>query len=274
MNDRNVGMALRLGQSLWLDNLSRRLLDSGELVRLRDLGVTGITSNPSIFQKAIADSSVYDAGVRRLVAAGRRPDQIMWDLMIEDITAAADVLRPVYERTGGEDGFVSIEVAPEVAHSAERTVAMVRELRARCGRDNVMVKIPATDEGLTAIRQSIAEGADINVTLIFAISRYEEVVDAYSSGLEELAGNGGDVGDVRSVASFFVSRVDTKVDALIDERLRHAPPAVAHRLRGLRGRTAIANSKLAYQRFTPGSGGQPWPAPGPSLSDASGRAHR
>src|SRR5437764_470702 len=159
------------GQSIWLDNLSRRLLQSNELQRLRDRGVTGITSNPTIFQKAISGSSVYDAGIRRLAAAGRDPNRIIWGLMIEDVTAAADILRPVYDRTGGQDGFVSIEVSPEVAHSAERTVAMVHELRERCARRNVMVKIPATKEGVGAIRKAIAEGADINVTLIFAVSR-------------------------------------------------------------------------------------------------------
>lgn len=248
----------QLQQSIWLDNLSRRLLESGELLRLRHLGVTGITSNPTIFQKAIADSSVYDEGISRLVAAGREPAQIIWDLMVEDVTAAADVLRPVYERTGGNDGFVSIEVSPEVAHSAERTVAMVRELRERCARPNVMVKIPATREGLTAIRRSIAEGVNINVTLIFAVSRYEQVVEAFMSGLEELARGGGSPGGVRSVASFFVSRVDTKVDALIDERLQQAPPAEQAQLHALRGRIGMANSKVAYERFQQLHAGGRW----------------
>jgi transaldolase len=239
----------RQGQSIWLDNLSRSLLESGQLQRLRERGVTGITSNPTIFQKAISGSSVYDEAIRRLAAAGRRPDQIVWDLMIEDVAAAADVLRPVHEATEGEDGFVSIEVSPEVAHSPARTLSMVRELRERCARPNVMVKIPATREGLVAIREAIAEGADINVTLIFAVPRYEQVVEAFQSGLEELQRRGGDLGRVRSVASFFVSRVDTKVDGLIDQRLEHASPAEQARLRELRGRIGIANSKLAYERF-------------------------
>lgn len=247
--ERRIRDLHRLQQSVWLDNLSRRLLRSGELERLRDRGVTGITSNPTIFQKAVSDSSVYDEAVRRLAAAGRKPDQIMWDLMIEDVTAAADILRPVYERTGGRDGFVSIEVSPDVAHSAERTVAMVRELRTRCARPNVMVKIPATREGLTAIRQSISEGANINVTLIFAVCRYRDVVEAFLSGLEDLVRNGGHPKDVHSVASFFVSRVDTKVDARIDQRLKELPPAEGQELSGLRGKIGIANSKVAYQWF-------------------------
>jgi transaldolase len=245
---------------VWLDNLSRRLLRSGELERLRGRGVSGITSNPTIFQKAISDSSVYDEGVRHLAEVGRRPDQIIWDLMTEDVTAAADVLRPVYEATGGDDGYVSIEVSPEVAHSADATVAMVRELRERCARPNVMVKIPATREGLAAIRRSIAEGANINVTLIFAVSRYEEVVEAFLSGLEELRARAGDVGAVHSVASFFVSRVDSKVDRLIDERLRSAPGEERERLRALRGTIGIANSRRAYRRFTELHSGPRWEA--------------
>lgn len=248
------------GQSIWLDNLSRRLLRSGQLERLRDRGVSGITSNPTIFQKAISDSSVYDDSLRRLVAAGRTPEEIVWDLMTEDVTAAADVLRPVYETTGGADGFVSIEVSPTVAHSAEATVAMVRELRERCARPNVMVKIPATTEGVAAIRTAIAEGAKINVTLIFAVSRYEEVVDAFLSGLEDLAGKGGDVSEVRSVASFFVSRVDAKVDGAIDERLGTATPDEQARLGELRGRIGIANSKMAYERFKQLHSGPRWEA--------------
>lgn len=248
------------GQSIWLDNLSRRLLQSGQLERLRNRGVSGITSNPTIFQRAISDSSVYDDSLRRLVAARRKPEELVWDLMIEDVTAAADVLRPVYEKTGGDDGFVSIEVSPTVAHSAESTVAMVRELRDRCARPNVMVKIPATSEGVVAIRTAIAEGARINVTLIFAVSRYEEVVGAFLSGLEELAAKGGDVSEVRSVASFFVSRVDSKVDSRIDERLATATSEEQARLGRLRGRIGIANSKLAYERFKQLHSGGRWEA--------------
>ncbi len=260
----------RQGQSIWLDNLSRRLLESGHLQRLRDRGVTGITSNPTIFQKAISGSPVYDQAIQALVRAGRRPDQIIWDLMIEDVAAAADVLRPVYEATEGEDGFVSIEVSPEVAHSPARTLSMVRDLRERCARPNVMVKIPATAEGLVAIREAIAEGANINVTLIFAVARYEHVVEAFQSGLEELRRRGGDLDQVHSVASFFVSRVDTKVDRLIDQRLEVASPRERERLRALRGTIGIANSKLAYQRFQHLHAGARWRA----LAAAGARPQR
>jgi transaldolase len=258
MPEQHIAQVHELHQSLWLDNLSRRLVRSGDLARLRDLGVTGITSNPTIFQKAVAQAADYDADIRRLVTAGRGPDQVLWDLMIEDVRDAADVLLPVFDRTGGRDGFVSIEVSPEVAHSVERTVEMARELRRRCDRPNVLVKIPATPEGVPAIRQMIGEGANINVTLIFSVSRYEEVVEAFLSGLEQLEGAGGDVRTVNSVASFFVSRVDTKVDLLIDEALHDAPPLQAERLRALRGRIGIANSKVAYQRYKTLHAGPRW----------------
>src|SRR5919199_2651978 len=156
------------GQSLWLDNLTRQLITSGELARLRDEGISGITNNPTIFEKAVSGSTAYDEGIVRFVRAGRRPDDILWDLMVEDTQNAADVLRPVYDRTGGGDGFVSIEVSPAIAYDTKRTIAMARELHRRCDRPNVMVKIPATKAGLPAIQAMIADGWNINVTLIFS----------------------------------------------------------------------------------------------------------
>jgi len=258
MARRNIAEVNGLHQSLWLDNLSRRLIRSGDLARLRDLGVTGITSNPTIFQKAVAQGADYDTAIRRLAGIGRSPEQTLWDLAIEDVRDAADVFRPVFDRTGGIDGLVSIEVSPDVAHSIERTVEMARELGRRCDRANVMVKIPATPEGVVAVRRTIAEGASINVTLIFSISRYEEVVEAYLSGLEELLDAGGELSRVNSVASFFVSRVDSKVDALIDVAAQDAAAERARRLRGLRGRIGIANSKLAYQRYQALHAGPRW----------------
>ena len=153
MPDPRIAQVHQMHQSLWLDNLSRRLVRSGDLARLRDLGVTGITSNPTIFQKAVAEGTDYEAAIRRLIKAGHGPQEMLWDLMIEDVRDAADVFLPVFDRTGGRDGFVSIEVSPEVAHSAEQTVLMARDLRRRCDRPNVMVKIPATSEGVPAIRK-------------------------------------------------------------------------------------------------------------------------
>jgi len=270
MTERHVARMHDLHQSVWLDSLSRRLVRSGELVRLRDLGVTGITSNPTIFQQAVAGGTDYDDDIRRLARAGRSPEQILWDLMIQDIREAADVLRPVFDETGARDGFVSIEVSPDVAHSVERTVEMARELRRRCDRANVLVKIPATPEGVPAIRRMIAEGAGINVTLIFSVTRYEEVAAAFLAGLEDLQAAGGVVAGVTSVASFFVSRVDGKIDRLIDEASRQAPPQQAERLGALRGRVGIANSKIAYQRYKALHAGPRWEA----LAAAGARPQR
>src|SRR5579859_594737 len=171
----------RQGQSLWLDNLLRDMIGSGELASLRDAGITGITSNPTIFERAISGSTAYDDALARLVKAHRPPDQMMWDLMIDDIQAAADIFRPVYDATGGADGFVSIEVGPAIADDTQRTIAMAQDLHLRCDRPNVMVKIPATRAGLPAIRHMIGEGKHTNVTLIFSVDRYVEVVEAYLS---------------------------------------------------------------------------------------------
>ncbi|TMB90141.1 MAG: transaldolase [Chloroflexi bacterium] len=249
----------QLGQSLWLDNIRRQLISSGELARLRDEGLTGVTSNPTIFEKAVSGSTDYDEAMVRMVAAKRKPDQILWDLMVEDIQAAADVFRPVHNKTKGEDGFVSIEVSPTVAKSTRRTIAFAEDLRTRCHRPNVMVKIPATQEGVPAIREQISKGHNINVTLIFSVDRYSEVVEAYLSGLEELLRKGGDLSKVASVASFFVSRVDTKVDKILAEKIqKETDPAKKRALEALYGKAAIANSKMAYERYKKHFSGARW----------------
>ena len=255
----SIVRAQQLGQSIWLDNLGRGLIRSGELERLRDSGVTGITSNPTIFQKSVAGEDVYDDAIRELTSRGESPQDMVWDLIVEDVSAAADIFRPVYERAGRRDGFVSIEVSPSLAHDTDATVAMAADLEQRCHRPNVMVKIPATREGVPAIRRRIGEDANINVTLIFAVRRYEEVVEAFLSGLEDLLDRGGDVSQVNSVASFFVSRVDTKVDARIDALQQSgADGGMARRLDALRGTIGIANSKMAYQRFLALHSGARW----------------
>jgi transaldolase/glucose-6-phosphate isomerase len=249
----------RIGQSLWLDNIRRQLITSGELARLRDEGVTGVTSNPTIFEKAVSGSTDYDEAMVGLVAAKRTPSEILWELMVEDIQAAADVFRPVHDGTKGEDGYVSIEVSPTVATSTRRTIAFAEELRTRCHRPNVMVKIPATKEGVPAIREQISKGHNINVTLIFSVDRYAEVVEAYIAGLEELLRKGGDLRKVSSVASFFVSRVDTKVDKLLAEKVQHATDPVQRRaLERLYGKAAIANSKMAYELYKKLHSGPRW----------------
>lgn len=260
-----------LGQSLWLDNIQRKLTTSGELAKLRDEGVTGVTSNPTIFEKAVTGSSDYNEALARLVRAGREPGQILWDLMVEDIQSAADVFRPVFDRTNGADGYVSIEVPPDVASSTKRTIAMAEELRERCSRPNVMVKIPATKEGIPAIADQIAKGHNINITLIFSVDRYAEVVEAFLSGLEAYQKQGGDLSTVASVASFFVSRVDTKVDGLLEAKIQSAPNAEQRSaLERLRGKAGIANSKHAYQRFKEFHSGARWDA----LAGAGARVQR
>ena len=241
----------REGQSLWLDNIRRQLITSGELARLRDEGLTGVTSNPTIFEKAVSGSTDYNEALVRLVRQGKRPDQMLWQLMVEDIQAAADVFRPVYDRTKGADGFVSIEVSPAVARSTKKTIAMAQDLHDRCDRPNVMVKIPATKPGLPAIREMLGRGVNINITLIFSVDRYAEVVEAFMSGLEDLKRAGGDLSKVASVASFFVSRVDSKVDSQLEGKQGGDK---------LMGRIGIDNSKLAYELWKQLHSGSRWEA--------------
>ncbi len=250
----------RLGQSVWLDQLDRRMIRSGELERYRNAGVSGVTANPTIFAKSLGSSDVYADEVDRRLRSGEAPESIVWALLIEDVQAASDVFRPVYERERGRDGFVSIEVSPEIASDTQKTIEAARELRDRCARPNVMVKIPATPEGLPAIQAMIAEGANVNVTLIFAVERYVKVVETYLAGLEQLRARGGDLSGVHSVASFFVSRVDTKVDEQLERMIESAGPADRPKLKALLGRAAIANSKLAYEMFGQLHSGARWDA--------------
>jgi transaldolase len=237
------------GQSPWLDNLKRGWLRSGELAQQVERGVRGITSNPTIFQKAIAGTADYDAQWASARATGSSVDAAYWELVVTDIVDALDVLRPVFDASGGCDGFVSVEVDPGLANDTAGTVAAARELHARIDRPNLFVKVPATAEGVPAIRQLIGEGISINVTLIFSLARYGEVMDAYLGGLEAAP----DPANVASVASFFVSRVDSEVDARL--ALLGTPQAL-----GLRGKAAIANAKLAYQRFLEAFSGPRWEA--------------
>src|SRR5260221_3583978 len=238
----------KLGQSLWLDNIRRQLITSGELARLRDEGLTGVTSNPTIFEKAVSGSTDYDEAMVQLVRKNAKPEDMLWGLMVEDVQAAADVFRPVHDKTKGKDGYVSIEVGPTIATNTRATIKFAEYLHDRCRRPNVMVKIPATKERLPAIHDQISKGININITLIFSVDRYDEVVEAYLSGLGKLHRNGGDLSKVASVASFFVSRVDTKADKLLAEKVAHATdPAQKRNLERLYGKAAIAHSKIAYE---------------------------
>jgi transaldolase / glucose-6-phosphate isomerase len=260
-----------VGQSLWLDNIRRQLISSGELARLRDEGITGVTSNPTIFEKAVSGSTDYDEAMVQLVRKKTKPSDMLWDLMVEDVQAAADVFRPVYDRTKGKDGFVSIEVGPTIANSTRETIKFAEYLHARCARPNVMVKIPATKEGLPAIEDQISRGNNINITLIFSVDRYAEVVEAFISGLETLHKRGGDLSKVASVASFFVSRVDTKVDKQLAEKVdASGDPRAKRALEQLYGKAAIANSKMAYERWKELFSGPRWE----KLKKAGARSQR
>jgi transaldolase len=239
------------GQSPWIDNLKRGYLSSGELQRLVDEGIRGVTSNPTIFQKAIAGSADYDEEFARL-SQTMTVERAYWAMVISDVTNALAVLAPVYDSSGGGDGFVSLEVAPRLATDTSGTIEAARQLHEQINRPNLMVKIPATKEGVPAIRQMISEGRNINVTLIFSLARHDEVIEAYLSGLEQLVTGGGDPSRVHSVASFFVSRVDTEVD----RRLAHLGPAG----QGLAGKAAVAQAKLAYQLFLRRFSGPRWDA--------------
>jgi transaldolase/glucose-6-phosphate isomerase len=226
-----------LGQSVWLDSMRRALLTSGELERMvRDDGLSGLTSNPSIFEKAIVGSTDYDAALAELRGASAPDAKSAYEaLAIADLQGAADVFRPVYEHAAGSDGYVSMEVSPELAHDTTGTVAEARRLWASVDRPNLMIKVPGTDEGIPAITQLIAAGINVNITLLFSTKVYERVVEAYLAGVEELLADGGDISRVASVASFFVSRIDSAIDPRLSKHLQ--------------GKVGIANAKATYARF-------------------------
>jgi transaldolase len=245
-----------LGQSIWLDFIRRSLITSGELKALLDEGVRGVTSNPTILNQAIAGSNDYDRDVRRLAAEKGSLKEIYEALALEDIGNAADILRPVYDRTGGLDGYVSLEVSPRLAHDSQSTIDEARRLFGALDRPNVMIKVPATPAGIPAIETLIGEGININVTLIFSLQSYRAVIDAYLAGLENLASSGGDPSKVASVASFFVSRIDTAVDRELDAVQSPAPSSA---LPGsLKGKIAVASAKAAYALFKESTSGERW----------------
>lgn len=242
----------RLGQSVWLDFIRRSLLDSGELERLvREDRVAGLTSNPAIFEKAMATGEEYAAPIAELAARfDGDPRRIYEALAVDDIRRAADVLRPVYDETGGGDGFVSLEVAPDLAHDAEASITEAHRLWRAVDRPNLMIKVPGTAAALPAIRRLLADGINVNITLLFARAAYEAVAEAHLEALEERLARGLAVDRVGSVASFFVSRIDTLVDGWLEEKVASAPDAaVRERRRRLFGRVAIANAKLAYRHY-------------------------
>lgn len=251
MTTRLNGLFDEQGQSPWLDNLTRPYLLNGTLAGLVADGVRGVTANPTIVAKAIESSNAYDDQFHGLITAGHAVEDAYWDLVIADVVHALRILRPTFDAANGDDGFVSIEVAPECANDAHATIGAARALHERIREPNLLVKIPATTQGVPAIKVMIGEGRSINVTLIFSLARYGEVLEAYLSGLETLARRGGDLSRVHSVASFFVSRVDSEADRRLEDL--GTPEALA-----LCGRAAVAQAKVAYQLFRNAHTGERW----------------
>src|SRR4051812_43451864 len=250
MSNSRLHQLSELGQSVWIDFLSRQMLQSGQLEQMvEEDAVVGVTSNPTIFQKAISQGNLYDEQIRDLLDELDDPKEIFWQLAEKDVGDACDLLRSVWDAGKGQDGYVSIEVDPNLAGDTEATIAEARRLHAQIDKPNLHVKIPATKEGLPAIEEMIASGKNINVTLIFSLQRYTEVAEAYIRGLERLVEAGGDPSQVASVASFFVSRVDTEADKRLDQAGGHDE---------LKGKLAIANAKLAYQRYKELFSGPRW----------------
>ena len=240
-----------LGQSVWYDNIDRAQLVSGDFKRLLDEdGVVGVTANPTIFQKSISHGHAYDEQLNQLISAGKSINDIYEALVIQDIRTVADILRPIYDSTAGQDGYVSLEVSPDLAHDTEGTLAEVRRFWKIVDRPNLMIKIPATPEGIPAVRQALSEGINVNITLIFSINAYHDVTDAYLSALEERNAAGLAISHIASVASFFVSRVDTLVDKLLEDKIKAtSDPTEQQKLKSLEGKAAIANARLVYQDF-------------------------
>src|SRR4051794_20401045 len=240
------------GQSVWIDYLSRPFVQDGDLSGLVDQGIEGVTSNPTIFQGAIAEGDAYDEQIREIVAGGEtEPKEIFIALAKDDIQAACDVLRSVFDEGNGKDGYVSLEVDPNLAHDTQGTTDEAKRLHALIDKPNLFIKIPATQEGLPAIEETIAAGIPVNVTLIFSLERHRAVAEAYIRGLQRLADSGGDLSTVASVASFFVSRVDTEADKRLDELGGHDE---------LKGKLAVANAVLAYQTYKEVFSGGQWEA--------------
>jgi len=240
-----------LKQSVWYDNIDRGQLVSGQFKRLLDEdGVSGVTANPTIFQKSISSGHAYDEQVTSLIRSGKNKNDIYEALIVQDIQTVADMLRTIYETSGQQDGFVSLEVSPDLAHDTDGTLAEVRRFWGMVNRPNLMIKIPGTPEGIPAVRQALTEGINVNITLIFSIDDYRQVAEAYISALEARNAAGQDISHISSVASFFVSRVDTLVDKVLEDKIKATNDrSEQEQLKSLEGKAAIANARLVYQDF-------------------------
>ena len=242
----------KYGQSIWMDNLSRDIIQSGELKNMvENQGIKGITSNPSIFEKAMVGNAIYDRDIEAAIRKGLSTQEIYESLAFSDIRNACDILRPVYEATDGLDGYVSIEVPPTIAHDTQKTIEEARRYFQEVGRENLMIKIPGTEAGLPAVEQVISEGMNVNVTLLFSVDSYVNTAWAYIRGLEKRVAEGKDISKISSVASFFLSRIDAKIDGKIDEKLSQGVDDInlEAKLRSVKGKVAIANAKIAYQEY-------------------------
>jgi len=240
------------GQSIWMDNLSRTLIESGQLKQMiEERGIVGITSNPAIFEKAIAGNAIYDQDIEAGIRAGKSVLEIYENLVFEDIRNACDIFKPVYESSHRLDGYVSIEVPPTIANDTESTLSEARRYFKEIGRENVMIKIPGTKMGLPAFEQVISEGINVNVTLLFSVDSYVETAWAYIRGLEKRAAQGEDISKIASVASFFLSRIDSNIDDRIDKKLAAGTNTIEHKakLEAVKGKIAIANAKVAYEKY-------------------------
>ncbi|HEY9649697.1 MAG TPA: transaldolase [Coleofasciculaceae cyanobacterium] len=240
------------GQSIWMDNLSRSIIQSGELKQLiEERGIVGITSNPAIFEKAIVGNAIYDADIEAGIKAGKSVLDIYESLVFDDIRNACDIFKPVYESSNGLDGYVSIEVPPTIANDTESTINEARRYYEQIGRENVMIKIPGTKMGLPAVEQVISDGINVNVTLLFSVDSYVETAWAYIRGLEKRAAEGKDISKIASVASFFLSRIDINIDDRIDAKLKAGVDRIEKEaaLKAVKGKVAIANAKVAYQKY-------------------------
>lgn len=239
------------GQSVWYDNIDRSQLASGQFKRLLDEdGIVGVTANPTIFEKSISAGHAYDEQMNQLIKAGKSTNEIYEALVIQDISTVADFLRPIYDAANQQDGFVSLEVSPDLAHDTEGTLSEVRRFWKMVNRPNLMIKIPATPAGIPAIRQALTEGINVNITLIFSLSDYRQVAEAFISALEARHAEGKDISHIASVASFFVSRVDTLVDKLLEDKIKATSnTSEQQQLKSLEGKAAIANARLVYQEF-------------------------
>ena len=261
MSNPIVEIGNQYGQSIWMDNLSRDIIESGELKQsISERGIRGITSNPAIFEKAIAGNKIYDDAIEQGIKSDKSVREIYEDLIFTDIRNACDIFMPVYEETDGLDGYVSIEVPPNLAKDTESTIKEARRYYQTIDRPNLMIKIPGTPEGLPAVEQAIAEGMSVNVTLLFSVQSYIDTAWAYIKGLEKRAAEGKDISRVASVASFFLSRIDSNIDDRIDSKLSSADDAAKAKLEAVKGKVAIANAKIAYQKYKEIFGSDRWKA--------------